>query len=689
MKNSNFWAIACLALAAVPAPADEGIWLLNGFPSARVHKQHGFLVKQDFLDKLRLASVRLVDGGSGSFVSENGLLFTNHHVASDCVQKLSTAQHDYMKDGFYAKTEAEEKTCPGAEANVLLEIKDVTAQVNREVHAETPAADANRLRKAAMSAVEKECSDITGNRCDVVTLYSGGMYHLYRYKKYSDVRLVFAPELSVAAFGGDPDNFTYPRYCLDFAFLRAYENGKPARTPDYLKWSKSGVKQGELTFVSGHPGSTGRMATLAELLFSRDVSYPFLLGYLDGVIQSLKKFSAHSEENKRIAQDNLFSQQNSFKAFTGFLAGLKDDSLIGRKRDDEQSLKAKIMSNEESRAKYGKTWDEVAAAYNEYREFYRPLLLLERLPVRGSELFPIARAVLRYPVEKAKPNAQRLREYSEAGLASLEQSMYSDAPIHPEMEIAMVQHYLRYLSKELGPENPLLKQMLDGRGPAEAARHIVETSKLSDVAERKRLAADAKLAAASQDGMLKLARILDEEARRLRRRYEDRIEAVVTGSASRIAQARFSVYGSEDYPDATFTLRISYGPAKGYKDANNRAVPYATDFAGLYARATGKEPYELPERWLKSKSKLNLRTPFNFVTTCDTHGGNSGSPTVNTKGEVIGILFDGNIEGLPNRFLYRDERERSVHVPSQGIVESLRKIYGASRILAELNVIDK
>ncbi len=679
--------VLALLVALAPASrADEGIWLFNAAPREQIRKVHGFDATDEFLGHLRRSSARFNNGGSGSFVSASGLLFTNHHVGSECIQQLSTPQNDYMTNGFYASAEADEKRCPSMEVNVLLEIADITARVTDSVAPNTPAAEANRLRKAAQSRIEKECADRTGNRCDVVTLFSGGQYHLYQYKKYTDIRLVFAPEVDIAAFGGDPDNFTYPRYCLDFAFFRAWENGRPAKIAHFLKWSKTGVRDGELTFVSGHPGSTGRLATMAELEFSRDVAYPVIYSRLASIIKALEAYGAVNSENRRIARDNLFSQQNSYKAYTGFLAGLRDPSLMDRKKQDETRLRKAIADDPRKQEQFGKIWDDVAAAYREYAKFYKPFSLLERTAARGSEMLAIARMVLRYAEEKAKPNEQRLREYSEAGLASLEQDMYSEAALHPEMEIAVLADYLKFLRDELGAADPTVKELLGAMTPEKAAEQYVNTSKMKNVVERKRLANDLAAARASTDGMIRMARILDTPARALRKKYEDGVEAVLTSSASRIAQARFAVYGAGEYPDATFTLRLSYGPVRGYRNDKGERIPYATNFAGVYRRATGKEPFALPPRWIESRKLLRLNTPFNFVSTNDTHGGNSGSPTVNTKGEVVGILFDGNIEGLPNRFLYRDERERSVHVASQGIVESLRKVYRTGRVLQELGL---
>ena len=660
------------------ALADEGMWLFDHFPKEQVQKKYGFTVTDDFLRHLERSSVRFNNGGSGSFVSPHGLLFTNHHVGQDCIQKLSSAEHDYMANGFSSATETDEKACPDLEVNALLSTTDVTAKVNEGIRPDTPSADANRMRKASTARIEKECVASTGNRCDVVSLYSGGQYSLYQYKKYTDVRLVFAPEYSIAQFGGDPDNFMYPRYCLDFSLFRAYENGKPASTPDYLAWSREGVKDGELTFVSGNPGSTGRLQTIAQMEFSRDVSYPLILGMLKQRIEKLLAFGEKSAENKRVAQDYLDGDQNSFKALSGFERGLKDPKLMARKQEEERRLRAAINDDPEKKKKFGAIWDEVAAAYKQYATIFKNYYLFESTPMH-SELIARAREVVRYAEETKKPNDQRLQGYQDAGLPSLEQQMYSPAPLSDPLEELMLADYLRVLSKELGPDDPTVKAVLGGQTPEQAAEHYVTTSKIQQPDERKRLAHDLDAVKSSKDGMIQLALLLDAPARKYRKEFEDKVEAVITSSASKIAQARFAVYGANEYPDATFTMRLTYGPVKGYD-----RVPYATNFAGLYKRASAKEPFKLPPSWIKAKPALNLNTPFDFVTTADTHGGNSGSPTVNSKGEIIGILFDGNIEGLPNRYVYTEEQARSVHVASNGIIEALKKVYHADRVLNEL-----
>ncbi|HLK20127.1 MAG TPA: S46 family peptidase [Bryobacteraceae bacterium] len=667
---------------AICASADEGMWLFDHFPKDQIAKTYHFSVTEDFLRHLERASVRFNNGGSGSFVSPHGLLFTNHHVGQDCIQKLSSAEHDYMANGFSSADNAGEKACPDLEVDALLSITDVTAKVNDGISAEATGADANRMRKAAIAKIEKECTTSSGNRCDVVTLYSGGEYSLYQYKKYTDVRLVFAPEFSIAQFGGDPDNFTYPRFCLDFSLFRAYENGKPVEPSDYLRWSHEGVKDNELTFVTGNPGSTGRLQTVAQMEFSRDISYPLVLRMLKDDIDDLLAFGAQSAENKRVAEDDLDSYQNSYKAILGFEEGLKDPKLMSRKQDEERKLRAAIDDDPAKKKKYGKLWDDVAAAYKEYAAFYKPNFLFDALP-NQVELLALARNLVRFPEETKKPNEQRLREYQDAGLPSLEQQMYSAAPISLPLQERKLAMLFRMQQRELGSD-PTIKAILAGRTPEEAAHHYISTTKIQDVAERKRLAHDLDAVKKSKDGMIQLALLLDGPARKYRKEYEDKLESVITSSAAKIAQARFAVYGENEYPDATFTPRVSFGPVKGYTGQDGKPVPYTTTFAGLYKHATGVEPFKLPKTWIDAKSSLDLDTPFDFVTTTDTHGGNSGSPTVNTKGELIGILFDGNIEGLQNRYIYTEEQARSVHVASNAIVEALRKVYHADRIVTEL-----
>ncbi len=678
MTNRLLWLILIAGVGS--APADEGMWLVNQFPREVVKKNYGVVVTDSFLHRLQLAAVRFNNGGSGSFVSGNGLVFTNHHVGRDCIQKVSSAQNDYIANGFYAKETGEEKPCPDLELNVLEKIEDVTGKIRAVEDPVTNPVEKRRKRQAEMARLEKECAAATGNRCDVVTLYAGGRYHLYQYKKYTDVRLVFAPEDAIAAFGGDPDNFTFPRYCLDFALFRVYEGGKPVRPAQYFPWSKTGVKDGELAFVPGNPGTTGRLNTLAQLEFSRDVAYPLNLRRLEGMVSALKRYGGTGAEQKRVAGEALLSAENSYKAYTGFQQGLNDPQLMGRKRDEEQTLRAWVDGDPGRKQKYGAVWDQVAQAYASSKSYYVPFTLSTP---QLSDFFEIARLVLRYAEETRKPNGDRLREFRDSALESLKQEIFSPAPITDSLEIAVLAQHFRFMQAELGAGDELVKAVLEGGTPEQAAARFVGTSKLKDVAERKRLTASVDAVRASNDGMLKLARLFEERNRRLRKRSEDEVEAVVTPAAALLAQARFDRYGDSLYPDATFTFRIAFGAVKGYKD-NGKDVPYATRMEGLYPHSTGVDPFRLPESWLKAKSKVNPKVPFNFVTTCDIHGGNSGSPTVNARGEIIGIVFDGNLESLPNRFVFTDSEARAVHVAGQGIIEALRKVYGTQELLREL-----
>jgi hypothetical protein len=686
MKRAFF--LSSLAISLVLpgiTRADEGMWLYNAFPKDQVKARYGFAPSQQWLDHVRLGSVRFNNGGSGSFVSADGLTFTNHHVGAVCVQQLSTPGHDFMKQGFYAKTQAEEAKCPDLELNVLVGIEDVTAKVNAGVKPGMSAADAGQAQRAAMSQIEKECATATGLRCDVVTLYSGEVYNLYKYKKYTDVRLVFAPEFDIAFFGGDPDNFTYPRYDLDITFFRVYENDKPAQTENYLHWSKTGVKDNDLIFVSGHPGSTGRLRTMSQLEYLRDVDYPARLDTYQRRIALLQTFSAQSEENARIAKEELFGYQNSFKAITGYLGGLKDKSIMSAKQSEDEKLRADFKKNPKNQGV--DPWEEITAAMKAQHDMYVPLAYVERMRGFNSEMAQYARLLVRAAEEKTKPSDQRLREYRDSNLPSIEQDLLSSAPIFKSLEAVTLADSLAQMRDALGADNPVVQKALNGKAPEDAAKELIANSKLDDPGVRKQLYEGGTAAVqASSDPLVALMRTIDPEARAVRKQYEDQVDAVERRDGAVIARARFAASGFNQPPDATFTLRLSYGTVKGYAE-NGQKIPYFTTMDGAYehaARHDSKPPYQLPESWLKAKTSLKPKTPLNYVSTADIIGGNSGSPTVNKDGEVVGIIFDGNIPSLVWNFAFDSKEGRAVHVDSRGILEALQVVYAANPLAQEL-----
>ena len=687
--------IACLWAIplAIPAIAGEGLWPYNQFPKDSVKQKLGFEVEPAFLDHLRLASVMLA-GGSGSFVSPAGLLLTTRALAADCLSGLSTPQHDYYRDGFQAAGQAAELPCPGMDARVLLKIEDVSDQVKA-------AGTTLAQRNGAIARVEKDCAAKSGNVCSVVRLFSGGRYDLYQYRRYSELRLVFAPEYAIAFFGRERDSISYLRYGLNIAFLRAYENGKPAATPGYLKWSAEGVKEGDVVFLGGNPGPTGRLSTASQLTYLRDTALPLRLTRLQPRVLQLNAFAAASEDNLRAAQSTLSRLLTEYKTDAGKLIGLRDDRMVMRKTAFEGKIRRAVEGNAKLGAEAGKVWDEITSAYRKWKPLDKSYEILEGAAAPGSRLFRMARQIVRNePLDDSGDAVnetietmmltQYLTELVSLGEKDVRfRSMAAD--VSPEKAAKKMSKAGRFEDAETGGSGEkalALKSILAGATPAQAAEKMVKASQLKDPAARKALAANRDAALKSSDPVIALAQAIDAPALRLRKQHDDIIGTLEVSATEKIAQFRLKLFGAADYPDGTGTPRVEFGVVKGYTDRAGIPQPYAATFSGLYYRKDNEGPWLAPPRWIEAREALNPVTQLNFVSTADIGGGDYGSAAINQRGELVGVTFDGNLESLPVTYLYSDEQARAVHVDVRGIVEALDRVYKAADLLKELGARD-
>jgi hypothetical protein len=674
---------ATLIALAGSARADEGMWTLENFPKEKVEQKYGFRPDDAWLKHVELASARIAGGCSASFVSPHGLVVTNHHCAHACMEQLSNARQDFVKNGFYAASEADERHCPAMEIDQLVAITDVTSTMNQAT-AGLSGEKYVAAQRAATARLERDCQKAADVRCDVVSLYHGGIYKLYQYKRYQDVRLVFGPELAVAFFGGDVDNFMFPRYDLDVAFLRVYEGGKPAATEAYFPWSAAGPKAGELTFVSGNPGRTARELTVSELAYQRDVALPERLCYLAELRGILTEFQRRGAEEKRFSTDLLFMVENSYKALGGMVEALRSERFFESKVAAQEALIARLEKSPQSARAFVPAFAAIAAAEQHLREIHVPLRYIEEGVGFQSQLYRYARTIVRGVTELQKPDEERLPEFHQAALPELEADLFSTAPVHKKLEEVTLEYSLTKLRASLGPDDAFVRQVLGKQSPAELARQVVQGTRLDDPMVRRKLwKAGWAAIEASKDPMIALARLVDPDARAIRKKYDDEVKAVIGKNQELIAKARFAVEGTTTYPDATFTLRLSYGAVKGWREGTREIQPFTT-IGGAFARATGRDPFALPKSWLEAKPRLDLATPLDFCTDNDIIGGNSGSPVLNRRAELVGLIFDGNIHSLGGNYGFDEANNRAVAVDTTAIGEALTKVYGAHRLATEL-----
>ncbi|HEY3654627.1 MAG TPA: S46 family peptidase [Steroidobacteraceae bacterium] len=668
--------------ASLPALADEGMWTFDNFPASTVEKTYATEVTPAWLDHVRLSTIRLTNC-TASFVSAEGLILTNHHCVESCLAELSSKDDSLLDRGYMAAKQTDERRCSTQLADVLVGMDDVTRTVAKSIGGLDDKA-ANETRKKVLTELEQSCEQASAKaksgkvKCQAVTLYDGGQYFIYKYKRYDDVRLVFAPEADIAAFGGDPDNFQFPRWSLDFSMLRAYEHGKPAKTPNHLRVNFAGPHADELVFVAGHPGTTQRLETRAQLEFERDVSLPSTLLRTAELRGRYIQFGRSAPADEQLVEAPLNSLENGLKVRRKLLDALHDDALMARKSEDEKALRASAQIAGLD------PWTEIEKATARQRALHLPHTFIEGGAGFNSILFRYARLLVRGADEKTKPNTARLREYTDAALPRIEQQLYARVPIYSEVEVLTMSFSLQRMREWLGPDHPVVRKLLVKESPDALATRLVAETKLNDPLVRKQLWEGGKSAVdASRDPMIVLARSLDGDARAIRKQFEDEVEAPISAASERIAAERFKAYGTHVYPDATFTLRLNYGTIQGWVENGTPVEPF-TYLDRAFERATGASPFKIPDSWMKVKSQLDMRTPFCISTSSDIVGGNSGSPLIDGEGRVVGLMFDGNIHSISGDYWFDTAKNRAIALHPAIIREALEKVYGAKSLLAEM-----
>lgn len=678
-------ALACAAMPATSAKAEEGMWTFDNFPIQTVNSLYGTSIDQAWLDKVRGAAVR-ISGCSASLVSPQGLVLTNHHCVISCVQDLSDAQNDYVKNGWMPATREEERQCPGQTAEILTDIVDVTDRVfGAGAGLEGSAFVA--ARAAETQAIQTEnCNDDPKLTCQVISFYRGGRYALYKFRKYDDVRLAFAPEFQAAFFGGDPDNFNFPRYALDAGFLRIYENGRPVETPNHLTWNANAPTEGEPVFVAGNPGSTSRLLTVSQLERLRDQTMPINLIQSSELRGRLQQYSFTGEEAARVSVDPIFGLENSFKVYYGQEQTLTDADFMAAKREAENDLRARVAADPALAERIGDPWGDLTRIEAQAADLFLPYRQLEANAGQRSSLYSFARAIVRASKERAKPAAERRAGYSDADLATLGRRLATVAPIEADLEEIYLTFWLSKTREYLTVDNADVQRLLGRESPEALGARLVEGTGLADPARRAELLAmTPEQLAGSGDPLIEFVLRNDDAAQAVRAQWEATVSGPTARAAEKVAQARFAAFGDNQYPDATFSLRLSYGQVKGWSYRGTE-VPAFTYMGGLYERATGSQPFLLAEQFAAREADVNKETVYDFVSTNDIIGGNSGSPVINARGEVIGAAFDGNIHSLGGAFGYDGELNRTVTVSTAAITEALRNVYRQPRLLEELGV---